>query len=122
MYHAGKYEWDCVLDLYAAVIKAIECGEKAWDETFQDVEHMTLSLRPTSRIVENKQKVWGSNDQKYHGNSKAQKVMFCAPYQSGDCKEGDVHRHICAKCWLNDKELRSHGENSACCPQLSSQK
>ncbi len=45
MYHAGKYEWDCILDLYAAVIKAIECREKSWDETFQDVEHMILSLR-----------------------------------------------------------------------------
>ena len=133
MYHAGKYEWDCLLDLYAAVIKSIESGEKSWDDNFQDIEHMILSLRPVSRVGHDKSKVWASSAQKSTGTtSRSHRVMFCAPFQSGDCKEGEVHqasvygkkytvRHICAKCWMNDKEMRSHNEASACCPFLGKQ-
>ncbi len=29
LYHAGKVEWNFVLDLYEAVIKSIEFGEKS---------------------------------------------------------------------------------------------
>ncbi len=46
MYHARNYELECLLDLYAAVITAIKCGERSWDETFQDVEHMALKYMP----------------------------------------------------------------------------
>ena len=56
-------------------------------------------------------------------------MLFCAEFQKGDCKEGDVHkatlwgkqwvvRHICAKCWINDKVMKNHGDSSACCPYL----
>ncbi len=35
-----------ILDLYAAIIKAIEFGEKSWVDSFQDLEHMVLGMRP----------------------------------------------------------------------------
>ncbi len=46
-------------------------------------------------------------------------------------KEAEVHqsyvynrlftvRHICAKCWPQDKEMKNHPENSPCCPNLIS--
>ncbi len=60
--------------------------------------------------------------------NKTHKVMFCAGYQTGYCEEADVHqanrmftvRHICAKCWVQNKEMWNHPENSDFFPNLNS--
>ena len=140
MYHAGKFEWAALLDLYAAVIKAIEFGEKTWDDNFQEIEHMVLGMRQglMGVKVENVMSIQGH----FNGSSRSggdrkksqngQKVLFCADYQKGECKEAEVHQttlwhkqvmvwHVCATCLLKDNELRSHQQNSACCPHLNVQ-
>jgi hypothetical protein len=130
LYHAGKFEWNFILDLYAAIIKAVEFGEKSWEDSFQDLEHMVLGMRPYALIRQhgdNPSK--GNFGEKQQSQGQSQKVLFCAEYQKGECLEGDVHkaflwgkqwvvRHICSKCWMSDKAMSNHRENSSCCPHL----
>ena len=51
LYHS--VQWKAILDLYAAIIKAIEFGEKTWGDSFQDIEHMVLGMRPLSLVYDN---------------------------------------------------------------------
>ncbi len=44
LYHAGHFEWHCMLDLYVGVIKKIESGERTLATDFSDLEHMLLTI------------------------------------------------------------------------------
>ncbi len=52
LYHAGYFEWHCMLDLitrldlYAGLIKKIESGERTLSSDFSDLEHMLLTMCP----------------------------------------------------------------------------
>ncbi len=73
---------------------------------------MVLGMRPLVRQMEIKKlSKMGEyvNDKKPTQNSKTQIILFCAGYQAGECKEGDIHndviykkswlvRHFCANC------------------------
>ncbi len=94
LYHAGKFDWNYVLDLYAAVIKSIEFGAKSWGDNFQELEHMILGMRPYASQVDRTSRGYMGEckqSQTQQGN-KTHKVMFCAGYQTGDCKEAEVHQ------------------------------
>ena len=134
MYHAGKYDWRFILDFYAAVIKSIEYGEKSWGDSFQDVEHMVLGMR-VPQIAAPSASSGFEKSGKFETTSSASSkaVLFCAPFQRGVCSVSDhahdarlwgrqvVVRHICARCWQENKVLSAHGQNSADCPlQLKS--
>ncbi len=116
----------------ATVIKVIEFGEKTWDDSFnfQDIENMVLSMQPLARQVgiEKSNKMGGHvADRKPPQSNKMQKIMFCTGYQTGECKEGDIHndviykktwvvQHICANCWRSEEVMRNHPAFSAVCP------
>ena len=56
------------------------------------------------------------------GDSKGGAVRFCSPWQKGECTQTGDHegqikgksytlRHICAKCWIQDKKFSLHKES-----------
>ena len=66
LYHAGSYEWSALLDLHTAVVRKIEVGERDWGSDFTDIEHMTLTMRP-STLLNSKSKA--SNNRGYRSGS-----------------------------------------------------
>ncbi len=97
---------------------------------FQDIEHMVLGMQPLARQVgiEQSSKMGGYvADRKPPQSNKMQKIMFCAGYQTGECKEGDIHndviykktwvvQYICANCSRSEEVMQSHPASSAVCP------
>ena len=54
-------------------------------------------------------------------------VVFCRAYQTSSCTHAGDHqgdfrgetrllKHICAKCWLENKTIAAHAEKSGVCP------
>ncbi len=90
---------------------------------------MVLGMRPLARQVGvEKSSKMGRHmaDRIPPQSNKMQKIMFCAGYQTGECKEHDIHndviykktwvmRHICANCWRSEEVMQSHSASSAVC-------
>ena len=123
MYNATHLDWETVLDIHAAIVIEIERGNRRWGDSFWDIE---------SRVWHTKQSGKKGNTQSFSGKSNAPKsnsgqgVMFCKAYQSGKCTKQSPHNvifggkkylvtHICATCWIVEKEKRSHPESSSDC-------
>ena len=113
--------------IYIAILQKIEMGKSQWGDNFERLEHMILTMRPTSALSTAKsgKKCPGGNT-----SSDSEKVLFCSAYQRGNCSfsqghmtawKGDASRqvfvhHICAKCLLSSGKKASHPETSDECP------
>ena len=118
MYLATKFQWECVLNFHAACLLEIERGHVKWGDNFQLLQTTTLA----GGILQTE---FSSGQQSK--NTYENPVRFCKNFQRGTCTEpsdhfGDVNgvpgyvRHICAKCWLQNRKKASHSENSEACP------
>lgn len=133
LYHSGHFDWQCMLDLYAAVIKKIESGERSWAADFTDLEHMILTMRP--KTISSGNSVFKSGgsasglgfESRKFADDKQDRVLFCNKFQRGECTYVEPHltlikgkqvivQHICASCWLKEKRKCFHAEKSEKCP------
>ena len=121
-------DWQHCREYYAAILVAIELGEESWTSSFRRYDYMiprtVVTLHKTSHI-NSQDKFAKINRQKV----RIPEVVFCKDYQKGKCAlQGDhtgrykdektsvMLRHICARCWLKDKQKTQHPETSSACP------
>ena len=129
LYYAGNYSWASILDLYAAILQKIELGKANWGDSFDRLEHMILTMHPNSVLSKSGKKRGVGSSQNVNDSDR---VLFCAPYQKGNCNlsqshttawKGDpnnqvtVNHIICAKCLLNTGKKAYHPDTSPDCPQ-----
>ena len=123
MYLTTQYQWRYVLNYHAAVLLEIERGHLRWDGNFLALQNATLAGG-----FLNSQK--GASGQKRGAASSSNSnggVVFCRAYQTSSCTHAGDHqgdfrgesrllKHICAKCWLENKNIAAHAEKSGVCP------
>ena len=114
MYFATRFSWVSVLTFHSACLYEIERGTKTWRSSFHKLESTTLMAAPVARksaVPAGKPTTGGP-------------ILYCAAFQKGECSHTKDHegllkgetrmlKHICAKCWLNEKKFASHPQ-SAC--------
>ena len=122
MYLTTQYQWRHVLNYHAAVLVEIERGHLRWDGNFLALQNATLAGG-----FLNYQK--GASGQKRGPPSSSNSnggVVFCRAYQTSSCTHAGDHqgdfrgetrllKHICAKCWLENKTIAAHAEKSGVC-------
>ena len=127
MYLATKYQWRNVLSYHAACLTEIERGHLAWGDNFQMLQNTTLAgavLQPSNKGFNSS---FGARSTAGSGSSREEGTIFCRFYQRGTCSQSGDHmgffngerrmlKHICAKCWLDQRKIEQHSENSADCP------
>ena len=122
MYNSTFKDWSTILELHAAVVTEIERGHRNWGDSFLDVEQKIMSVASVKKDTFKSSK---------HASSKSSSVsnsstMFCKAFQSDKCNKSSPHMlnigkkqfsvsHICATCWLVEKEKRDHPECSKEC-------
>ena len=132
LYHAGNFNWASVLDFFAAVLQKIEMGKADWSDDFGSLEHMILSMRPSSVLQKSVKKGAGkSASASQSGTSNGEeRVLYCQKFQKGTCDfsqdhmtpwKGDTNNmvfvhHICAKCLINSGKKLGHASGSSDCP------
>ena len=129
MYLATRYQWRCVLNYHAACLLEIERGHMRWGDNFQVLQNTTLAGGFLNTQKSNNGN-GGSASNRSSGSASANAnpgTVFCRGYQRGTCTHTQDHqgyfnntsrllRHICAKCWLKNKSVSIHPENSDDCP------
>ena len=125
MYFATIYPWSNVLAFHGACLMEIEQGVLKWGSDFHHLIHTTL-LMP-SRNARSSNRNRGGSTTDGGGASGGGAVRFCPKYQRNQCSYSGDHegtfrnqncnmRHICAKCWLDNKSFAAHPETSPSCP------
>ena len=125
MYFATIYPWSNVLAFHGACLMEIEQGVLKWGADFHHLIHTTL-LMP-SRNARSSNRNRGGSTAGGGGASGSGAVRFCPKYQRNQCSYNGDHegtfrnqncnmRHICAKCWLDNKSFAAHPETSPSCP------
>ena len=113
MYFATRFSWTSVLTFHSACLYEIERGTKTWKSSFHKLESTTLLPLPVSRK--------GYTGKTTQGGP----ILYCAAFQRGECSHTKDHegqfngesrtlKHICAKCWLNEKKFATHPQTA--CP------
>lgn len=137
VYNVGAYEWDSVKKLYAAIVRRIELGTLNWGD---DLTSIQSSILTRADVRKNSGNSKGQNSANTNNNRNpprqsgkdqkdSDKVWFCHLFQKNKCKfkenqhpgtnkHGNVvtYHHICATCWLKNKEKLYHPESSSACP------
>ena len=125
MYFATIYPWSNVLAFHGACLMEIEQGVLKWGSDFHHLIHTTL-LMP-SRNARSSNRNRGGSTTGGGGAPGGGAVRFCPKYQRNQCSYNGDHegtlrnqncnmRHICAKCWLDNKSFAEHPETSPSCP------
>jgi hypothetical protein len=117
-YYSKSYDWGTVRDLYGAALVAIERGTAWRDLNYSELAATVLFLpsRPS-----------GTSRNAY-GRDRNAPTFFCSAFNRGSCQHNGGHLgrvngkdrwldHICAACFLANKEVKKHSENSNSCPR-----
>ena len=124
IYYSKTYEFNGLIAFYAAWLREIELKKKSWSDDPQQIEAAILS----KYLLKNKG--FSSFYKKENkADSNDDKTWFCSDYQRNKCKHRSSHlkvhndkqklaSHICASCWLKDKNKLEHPELSSSCPHL----
>ena len=125
MYFATIYPWSNVLAFHGACLMEIEQGVLKWGSDFHHLIHTTLLMPSLNARSSNRNR--GGSTAGDGGASGSGAVRFCPKYQRNQCSYNGDHegtlrnqncnmRHICAKCWLDNKSFAEHPETSPSCP------
>lgn len=124
---ANDIETSVVRSMYAAVLRKIELGQSTWRSDFTMTMHQVLVGKMAKVKLGGQAK--RATSKKDFGNKKKDnnKLYFCKAFQKNACdvtdtphkgevrgQEVQVH-HICAKCYLKDREVLGHPESSSAC-------
>jgi len=113
---AGLYEWRAVLKLHSTVLKEIEKGKRSWSDPIDSLIQQILMPYRLPAVVTSAPK-------------QPSKLWYCGDYNNQGCELDDKHtiningkacqaRHICAKCWITDKQRNYHSRMSDECPHF----
>ena len=128
VYYYSTYEFKGLKAFYAAWVREIELGKKSWSDDSAQIETAILSkyvlktskTRPSLSSATRKSDTQNDDD----------KVWFCQLYQRNKCLHKANHtetfkgklrlaQHVCATCWLKDKQKLGHPECSSSCPHAA---
>jgi len=124
IFNAEHFEWSALLRLHAAVLREIELGNMDWGESHS---HMTqLILTPYPKLRQSR-----SNDKTEIPlkDRKTPQVWYCKDYNGATCSLHDKDpfkmnngssveaRHVCAKCYMETKQMLHHASSSSECPR-----
>ncbi len=115
--------------LYFAQLSMIEQGRATWESSFAQIE-ANLSVCPSLGKYGKKNGQSGQDRGLSKGSysSNKDRVWFCRDFQRPDgCNLKSGHsvmyngrtyaaKHICARCWQDDKKELEHSESSRDCP------
>lgn len=132
-YYASEFDWQVLLNFYAAWVKLIEKGENKWgDDTCLLEVRMLIGKKTTNRFSKFAGNKFSSTDKFLSsGSNLDKKTWYCPLYQRNKCnvrKEshkfdiGGTERtvfHICATCLRKDGTKLSHPECSSACPHMA---
>ena len=105
-------------------------GLKTWLDSTHELESAVLSkhVKP-HKYFANKTSFKKNTrpSSKSNPSSDDEKIWFCSLYQKNKCSNRANHMvvykgkmrmamHICATCWLKDKQKLEHPESSTACP------
>ena len=134
-YHrASDADMSIVRGIYAAVLRRIELGQATWASDFSLFQHQVY----VAKLAEI-QRAKATQPRRQAGKKSSEfrkkegRTYFCRPYQRNVCDflesphpgeikgvEVQVH-HICARCYLKDREVLQHPETSSACPHFGEQ-
>lgn len=130
VYYSNTYEFEGLKDFYAAWVREIEMGLKTWLDSTHELESAVLSKHLKSYKNFGYKSGFKKDTRpssKPTPSSDEEKIWFCSQYQKNKCANRANHMvvykgkmrmamHICATCWLKDKQKLEHPESSAACP------
>jgi hypothetical protein len=133
-YYHPIYEWNALLNLYAAVLRRIELGQATWVTILDNCHEIEIPilarhLKPQKGDKAGAKSGGGSGQNGKLQNLKADdRTWFCSLWNRGTCNRPDSHpgkrgkfqvvfKHIRAQCWLTDQVPRAHTESDPSCPQ-----
>ena len=130
VYFSNTYDFEGLKEFYAAWVREIEMGLKTWLDSTHELESAVLSkhVKP-HKYFANKTSFKKDTrpSSKSNPSSDDEKIWFCSLYQKNKCSNRANHMvvykgkmrmamHICATCWLKDKQKLEHPESSTACP------
>ena len=121
MYHASHLDWETILDMHAAIVIEIERGNREWGDSFWDIESRVWNTKGKNSKLTSAKTITSSG-----ASGSRNSLMFCKAFQAGKCTKSSPHsifvrgqkhtvHHICATCWIVEKEKKSHLESSSDC-------
>ena len=121
------FDWSLVRKMYAAILRAIETKELKWSDPVDRYENMLYrKLGTNSGTYTGK-----TRDHKEDKNPQHNKKWFCRDWNRDGCTKAAPHKaafgsgqntvyrqvlHMCAACYLKDKQVKDHTETSDACP------
>ena len=128
VYYYSTYEFKGLKAFYAAWVREVELGKKKWSVDSAQIETAILSkyLMKTSKPRSSQ----SSATRKSDSQNNKENVWFCRAYQRNKCLHKTAHtetikgklklaQHVCATCWLKDKQKLGHPECSSSCPHAA---
>ena len=112
LYYANVYDWQGLLNFYAAWLRRIESGLSKWGDDPTIIEIPMLARHVIKKSAD----------------KAADAIFWCPDYNNGKCSvSAKSHQkiiknrtrtvqHICSTCWRKDKKQLSHPETSFACP------
>ena len=115
------YEWSLIRKMYAAILRGVETKEVRWGDSLERYEKILYRRPPPSKAVSN------INHRLEKGDREDKKKWFCRDYNRDGCHKTSPHKawfgtgtnavqrqviHMCAVCYLKDKNVKEHSENS----------
>ena len=130
IYFSNTYSFEGLKEFYAAWVREIEMGLKTWLDSTHELESAVLGkhVKPQKSFgFKSGFKKDTHPSSKQNQSSDEEKIWFCSLYQKNKCSnranhmvvyKGKMRRamHICATCWLKDKQKLEHPESSTACP------
>lgn len=121
MYYSVSRDFKDIRKWYAAWVREIESGNKVWGDDFSKVGEGILTRAAIKPPLSPRSKG------KKGSNSSSKSLWFCSLYQKGKCSKESPHTqkirgvnkevvHVCASCWLVNKEEAKHPESASSCP------
>ena len=128
VYYYSTYEFKGLKAFYAGWVREIELGKKKWSDDSAQIETAILSkyVMKSSKPRSSQPSATRKSD----SQTNEENVWFCQAYQRNKCLHKTAHtetikgklklaQHVCATCWLKDKQKLGHPECSSSCPHAA---
>ena len=114
------YEWPVIRKMYAAILRSIQAKEYSWSDNFDRFKAILYrrvgqSHRQAARTDREPSKKWFCRDwNKPEGCTK--QSPHRALFGAGQTAIARMVIHMCAACYMKERQVREHPENHQSCP------
>ena len=115
--HKG-YSWSNLRTLYAAIVNHIKKHETSWVSDWKYIEDMVLESALRNPGDKGKCKLSAIRGEQWYCRdyNRPEGCNRNAPHEAVVRGRRHQVKHFCAKCWLNEQEVRNHPECGEDCP------